>query len=253
MDSAAAEISRAKTSLKGKGVLITGGTTGIGRAIARLLAAEGAKIFIFGRDVSALDDAMEAISKIGEIGGMSADASVRADVDRVFAEAERAMGQVDVLIDNAAVSAEGLTDESEDDWRYAVETNLIGYLAFAKRAAEPMQKRGEGHIVLIGSMSAEYRGKDSSVYVATKSALQGFAMSFRREVSEKGVKVTLIEPGLVGSDMIEAPPSEQRRKIAQGKMLKAEDIAEAVRFALIQPPRCVVMTMQVGEMHREKD
>lgn len=253
MDSATADISAAKTSLKGKGVLITGGTTGIGRAIARLLAAEGAKIFIFGRDVKALDDAMEDISKIGEIGGMTADASIREDVDRVFAEAEKAMGRVDVLIDNAAVAADGLTDENEDDWRYAVETNLVGYLAFAKRAAEPMQDRGAGHIVLIGSMSAEYRGKNSSVYVAAKSALQGFAMSFRREVAEKGVNVTLIEPGLVGSDMIEAPPSEQRKKIAQGKMLKAEDIAEAVKFALIQPPRCVVMTMQVGEMHREKD
>lgn len=241
-------------SLRGKRVLITGGTTGIGRAIARLLASEGAAIFTFGRHERELEDALKDISAVGgEPSGMVADASKREDVALVFQEADRLLGGVDVLIANAAVAAEALESESEDDWRYAVETNFVGYLAFARGAVLRMKEQGGGHIVLIGSMSAEYRGKDSSVYVATKSALQGFAMSFRKEVSAHGVKVTLIEPGLVGSDMIDATPSAQRKKIERGHMLRAEDIAVAVHYALTQPKRCVVMSMQIGELHRDKD
>lgn len=253
MDTAAADLAPEFTSLEGRRVLITGGTTGIGRATAKLLVSQGAKVFTFGRHVKELDDALKDISAVGEIGGMIADAARREDVDRVFREAEANLGGIDVLIDNAAVSAEGLVEESEEAWRYAVEANLVGYLAFAKRAAEHMIKNGGGDIVLIGSMSAEHRGKHSSVYVATKTALQGFADSFRRELSEQNVKVTLIEPGLTGSDMVEGTPSEQRRKIARGQMLRAEDIAEAVRFVLMQPPRSMVLTLQIGEMHREKD
>lgn len=241
-------------SLKGKRVLITGGTTGIGRAIARLLASEGAAIFTFGRHERELEDALKDISAVGgEPSGMVADASKKEDVESVFAESDRLLGGVDVLIANAAVGAEGLADESDEDWRYAVETNLVGYLAFARGAALRMKKQGGGHIVLIGSMSAEYRGKNSSVYVATKSALQGFAMSFRPEMAPHNIKVTLIEPGLVGSDMVEATPSAQRKKIDSGRMLRAEDIAVAVQYALTQPKRCVVMSMQIGELHRNKD
>lgn len=240
-------------SLQGKRVLITGGTTGIGRAIARLLASEGAAIFTFGRHEKELSDALKDISAAGgDPSGMVADAAQREDVESVFKETDRLLGGVDVLIANAAIGAEGLMDESEDEWRYAVETNLVGYLAFARGAALRMKKQG-GHIVLIGSMSAEYRGKNSSVYVATKSALQGFAMSFRREMAPHNIKVTLIEPGLVGSDMIDAPPSTQRRKIESGHMLRAEDIAVAVHYVLSQPKRCVVMSMQIGELHRDKD
>lgn len=229
MDGNLSSIHTATTSLKDRRVLITGGTTGIGRAIARLLASEGARIFTFGRHDRELDDALNDIAEVGEASGMVADAAKREDVEKVFAEADRVLGGLDVLIDNAAVSAEGL--ESDDDWRYAVETNLIGYLAFARGAAERM-KKGGGDIILIGSMTAEYRGKDSSVYVATKSALQGFAMSFRREVSPHNIKVTLIEPGAVGSDMQDMPPSKQRARIKSGHMLRAEDIAVATHYAL---------------------
>lgn len=240
-------------SLQGKRVLITGGTTGIGRAIARLLASEGAAIFTFGRHEQELEDALQDISTIGgEPAGMIADAAKREDVDRVFAEADRMLGGIDVLIDNAAVSAEGLSDESEDDWRYAVETNLVGYLAFARGAAARMKKQGGGHIILIGSMSAEYRSPGSSVYVATKTALQGFAMAFRQEVSKHNIKVTLLEPGLVGSDMVESTPSAQRKKITSAHMLRAEDIAVGVHYVLTQPKRCVVMGLQIGELHREE-
>src|SRR5581483_28678 len=111
-----------------------------------------------------------------------------------------------------------------EDWRYVIDTNLVGAMACAREGLLWMAERKHGHIVIIGSMSAEREGKDSSVYVAGKSGLRGFAESFHKEARNKGVKVTLIEPGEVGSDMQEASPAEQRREIEAGRMLRAEDI-----------------------------
>ncbi len=105
-------------------------------------------------------------------------------------------------------------------------------------------KKG-GHIVLIGSVSADIRGKDSSVYVATKAGVQGFAEAFRKEMIDKNIKVTLIEPGTVGSDMQEDPPARQRKRIRKHEMLRAEDIAVAIHFTLTQPERTVISTMTV--------
>ncbi|HET7717443.1 MAG TPA: SDR family oxidoreductase, partial [Bauldia sp.] len=158
----------------------------------------------------------------------------------------------DIFIDNAGVSGEGIAEMAEDDWRYVVETNLVGAMATADRAAQWMAERRTGHIVIIGSMSAERKGKSSSVYVATKSGLRGFAESFHREVREKGIKVTLIEPGSTGSDMVEATPEEQREKIARHEMLRAEDVAVAVHYAVTQPARCDVTFMQIRP-HIEAD
>src|SRR6185436_15691423 len=115
-----------------------------------------------------------------------------------------------------------------------------------------MSEKKKGHIVIIGSMSAEREGKGSSVYVAGKSGLRGFAESFHKEAREKGVKVTLIEPGQAGSNMQEASPREQRREIRKGTMLRAEDVAVAVHYVLTQPERCDVTFMQIRP-HGEED
>jgi NADP-dependent 3-hydroxy acid dehydrogenase YdfG len=115
-----------------------------------------------------------------------------------------------------------------------------------------MTEAKSGHIIIIGSMSAERKGKSSSVYVATKSGLRGFAESFHREVRERGIKVTLIEPGRTGSDMIEDPPEVQREKIGRREMLRAEDVAVAVHYVVTQPFRCDVTFMQIRP-HVEPD
>jgi NADP-dependent 3-hydroxy acid dehydrogenase YdfG len=108
-----------------------------------------------------------------------------------------------------------------------------------------MKKRKSGDIVLIGSISADNRGEDSSVYVATKAGMQGFAESFRKEAARVGVRVSLIEPGQVGSDMQEETPKQQREKIRGSEMLRAEDVAVAVHYVLTQPARCVLASMTI--------
>jgi NADP-dependent 3-hydroxy acid dehydrogenase YdfG len=233
-------------SMDGKMVLVTGGTTGIGRAIAVELARHGAKVLIFGRHQRELDDAMEALQDvIGEAEGMVADQSKPEDVKKVFAKA-KAMGGLDAVIANAGISADGLADISDKEWRYAMETNLLGYLDVAKRSAEAFEGK-KGDIILIGSVSADNRSKGTSVYTATKSGIQGFADAFRKEMGEKKIRVSLIEPGSVGSDMQDSSPEEQREKIAKAEMLKAEDVAELVTFILTRPERCTISAVRIEE------
>ncbi len=224
-------------------MVITGGTTGLGRAIALRLSAEGASVLIFGRHQPELDDAMRDLSRSGFPAiGMIADVTVKEEVEKVFQKVDEAWGGLDVLMNNAAVSAESLEEETGETAEYAVLTNVSGYLLCARHALERM--RENAHIVLIGSISADRREPRGSVYVATKAAIQGFAESFRQEAAEKGIKVSLVEPGKTGSDMIEETMEEQRESQERLEMLKAEDIAVAVEYILTQPPRCTVAVLK---------
>jgi NADP-dependent 3-hydroxy acid dehydrogenase YdfG len=231
----------------GKSILITGGTTGIGRATAILLASQGARIMVFGRHEQELSDAMKDIHEAGgEVMGLTADTADPEDIKRVFKGVDREMEQLDILLNNAALGYNSVMEGTYEDWQYIVSTNLLGYMAMAHEAIERMKARGGGHIVNIGSMSADVREKDSSVYVATKAGIQGFSEALRKEVNPLGIKVTLIEPGAVGTDMqSQHSPEEQRKLEAEMKMLKAEDIAACVLYTITQPKRCDVVQLQI--------
>ncbi len=239
------------TTLSGKRALITGGTTGIGLAIAKALAGEGARLVLAGRDGKDLAAAVAAVAALGgEAHGQQADTARADDVDRVFDAARRDLGGLDILVCNAAVAADGIAEMGEADWRYALDVNVAGYLACVRSAVAMMAPAGGGAIVLVGSMSAEVREKGSSVYVATKGAIRAFAAALRKEVNEAGIRVTLIEPGAVSTDMASGSAEDQRRAIADETMLLPEDIAACVRFVLGLPSRCDVVTMQVRP-HRQ--
>jgi len=234
-------------SVDGKSILITGGTTGIGRATAILLASWGARVMIFGRHNQELDDALNDIRKAeGQVWGLTADTANPNDIKRVFQEVDHQMNRLDVLINNAALGYNSVMEGSYEEWQYIVHTNLLGYMAMAHEAIERMKTHSAGHIVNIGSMSADVREKGSSVYVATKAGIQGFSEALRKEVNPLGIKVTLIEPGAVGTDMqSDYSPDEQRQKEAKMEMLKAEDIAACVLYTITQPKRCDVVSLQV--------
>jgi NADP-dependent 3-hydroxy acid dehydrogenase YdfG len=238
-------------SLAGKSVVITGGTTGIGRTTACRLAADGAHVLVFGRHEQELQDALKDIQSAangkGKVHGMTADASKPEDVDRVFQEADSRLGGVDVLVNNAALAGHSVLDTEVSEIQNIVQTNLLGYMYCCKQAIERMKAKGEGHIVNIGSMSDTVREEGSDVYVATKSAINGFSEALRKQINEQGIKVSLIEPGLVGTDMTveQVPAEEQEEKIEKMEMLRAEDIAECVHYTLIQPKRCDVVQVQI--------
>ena len=231
-------------SLNGRKAIITGGTTGIGRAIAVLLAAEGAKVFICGRDGDFLTDALIRIREVGEGDGIRADVTDRDDLRRVFDAGERYLDGLDIAVINAAVPVEGAAETGEDELRYALEADFTAYVVSAHIAAEKMQAGSD--IVLIGSMSAVSR-KGASAYTAAKGGVQAFAPALRKELAEKDIKVGLIEPGFTGADFQypEFPPDKQVELINAAKMLRAEDIAVATHFMLRQPRRTAVSLMRV--------
>lgn len=234
--------------LQGKTALITGGTTGIGRAALQLLAAQGVKILFFGTDDKHLKDAMDDMAKLGlenEVMGIVADVSTKENVAFIFQHVDGFLGKLDFLINNAALGADGLMDTSYEDMAYIINVNVLGYLSCAQEAAKRMKDNGGGHIINIGSMSADTREGSSTVYVATKSGIQGFSESLRKELNPAGIKVTLLEPGAVGTDMQPSSPEEQREKEEKLEMLRAEDIAEAILYILTRPKRCDVVELKV--------
>ena len=234
------------TDLAGKAIVITGGTTGIGRATAKLLAEEGARILIFGRHQPELDEAIsDAKGSRGEVHGLVADQSRNDEIQRVFAEADKHIGGCDILINNAAVGLGSFLETKYEDWLYEIQTNLVAYIACCRYAIDRMRPRGAGHIVNIGSMSADLREPNNDVYVATKAGIQGFTESLRKNVNKENIRVTLIEPGAVNTPIQEKPESQKREKVEKMEMLEPQEIAECVRYCLIQPPRCDVVSVQI--------
>lgn len=243
----------AMPSLKGKRVIITGGTTGIGRAIAVLLASEGARVFICGRSDEHLADALARIREVGEGDGITLDLSHEASPKAFVAAGKAYLGGVDVSVINAAIAAEGLSDMSEEEVRYAIATNFTGYLMTAHASIPALD--GAGDIVLIGSMSAHVLGPNSTVYAGIKYGIQGFAEAFRREMGPNGVRVSLVEPGLTGSTMQEpeSPPEKQREKIRDETSLRAEDIAVGVQYILTQPRRTVIQQLTISPRNQDSE
>lgn len=234
-----------RPSLKGRKAVITGGTTGIGRAIGVLLASEGVEIFTCGRTPEHLDDALQRINEVGEGGGINVDLAEKEGVDRFFAQAGQALGSYDIAVINAAIPADGLADMDEDEVRYAIATDFTAYLMSAHKACAAMGEKGD--IILIGSMSAHVLGPHSTVYAGIKKGIAGFAEALRRELAPRGIRVSLIEPGLTGADfqLPDTPPEKQREMIGDEKMLRAEDIAVAAHYVLTQPRRAVVQQLTI--------
>jgi 3-oxoacyl-[acyl-carrier protein] reductase len=244
-DHSLADAHTAQPSLAGRKAIVTGGTTGIGRAIAVLLAAEGVQVFICGRTEAHLHDALTRIREVGDGDGINIDLAKRPDVERFFEAADRYLGSLDIAVINAAVPADALGEPSEDDLDYQIEVDFTSYLRTTRAALDRMKAGSD--IVLIGSMSAVSQSGGSSIYVAAKTGIQGFAHSLRQEVSEEDIKVGLIEPGFTGADFQypEYPPDKQREAINDEMMLRAEDIAVATHFMLTQPRRTAVSLMRV--------
>ena len=238
-------------TFEGYRILVTGGTTGIGRATALELATRGAKVLICGSDPQHMKDALESLRPAaGEVDGVIVDLATKEGVESLFAAVDERLGGLDIAILNAGIAEKGPLDEmSHEACRAIIDLNVSGYIGCALESLKWMKKKDKektgGQIVMIGSMSAEACDEGSATYVASKAGIRGFSTSLRKEANKGGVRVSLIEPGSVGTDMQDEPPEEQEVSEDRLEMLTAEDIARCVSFVLGQPDRCDIVTMQV--------
>lgn len=233
-------------SLAGKRILIAGGTTGIGRSLAEMVVADGAAVFLFGRDQKALDAALAELSgQGGRAGGTTADVSRPDEVARAFALGEKEMGGIDIVICGAAIGWSLTIDSSDEDWQYVIQTNLCGSIACAREAAARMKKSGDGHILFIGSLSAAVQEPNGSMYVASKGGIRALAGSMRKELNPHGISVSLLEPGCTATDLHGEDAAIMEKKVEEFIMLRPDDVAAAILFMITRRTGCEVISMAV--------
>jgi NADP-dependent 3-hydroxy acid dehydrogenase YdfG len=207
--------------------LITGASTGIGAATARQAAEAGYRLVLAARS----QDKLEGLAR--ELGGDEKAIAVRCDVTE-FSDQEAmvrtaidAYGRIDVAFANAGFGGpRGFEEGDPEEWKSMVLTNVLG-AAYTIRATKPALTDSTGHLLLTGSVAGR-RALQGSLYSATKWAVTGMGESARQDYNESGVRVTLIEPGMVDTPFFDSPPEIEA--------LKAEDIARAVMWAVSQPP-----------------
>lgn len=230
--------------MEGKRVLITGGTTGVGLATAILLAKKGCRVFVCGRNTDHLQEAI-ASSPEGRIGGISVDVGSAEGIETLFRAADEWLGRLDFAVLNAGKGAHGpLSEMTHEAYREVVGVNLLSYIGCAMESIRRMTGRG-GHLVMIGSMSAQVFDENAAVYTATKAGIRGFATSLRKEANPLRIRVSLLEPGTIGSEMVDETPEQKGEMIRAMRMMRPEDVAGVIHYVLCQPPVCEVMSMQL--------
>jgi 3-oxoacyl-[acyl-carrier protein] reductase len=229
-------------TLGGKVAIVTGGTKGIGFAIAEALVKQSAKLFICARNKRELNQALERLSKHGRAEGEVCDVRSEDQVRIMIAECERRLGGLDILVNNAGMGYFGKTVEelSGDEFRQTLETNLHGVFYACHFAIPLMKKRGGGYIVNISSLAGQNPHPRMSAYNASKFGLNGFSEALMQEVRQDNIKVSYICPGSVNTEFGGDSPSE-----ANAWQLQPADIAQAVIGLLEMPSRALPSKVEI--------
>lgn len=235
------------SDLTGQAIAITGASSGIGEATALACARAGASVALAARRA----DRIEALAaRINDEGGRAV--ALPTDVAderqaRVFVEhAYEEFGRLDGLINNAGVMLLGPVEGADtDEWRRMVDVNVLGLL-YCTHAALPVMKRNSdpsgGHVVNVSSVAGRHAGLGAAVYNFTKWGVCGFSEALRQEALHSDIRVTIIEPGFVETELLDhntnpmVQAGAKHRKDEIGKVLESDDIANAIVYALAQPP-----------------
>lgn len=217
--------------------IVTGGSRGIGRAVAVRLAKDGMNLVINYRGNSAAAEETERMCR--ELGAevllVQGDVSCAEDCEKLAAQAKEAFGRVDVLVNNAGITRDGLLARmTEEDFRAVLDVNLVGPWNMMKAVNRIMMKQRYGRIVNLSSVTGLMGNMGQTNYAAAKAGILGMTKSYAREVAVRGITVNAVAPGFIDTDMTEAMPEGAKDKIItgipMGRTGKPEDVAEAVAF-----------------------
>jgi NADP-dependent 3-hydroxy acid dehydrogenase YdfG len=233
--------------LDGKVAVVTGASSGIGEATVRALAAEGAAVVAGARRKERLDGLIEEVTRDGgKAIAVESDVTDERQVHDLIQRAVEEYGRIDILVNNAGVMllstvGKGLSDQ----WRQMFEVNVLGLLYATDAAIGHMKEQGAGHLVNISSVAGRKVTRDSSgVYAGSKHAVGAISEGLRQELLEDNIRVTVVEPGAVETELTDHITDEDAKEglsgLLQLEILQSEDVANAIAYAVTQPERVSV-------------
>lgn len=227
-------------NLNGKAAIVTGGTRGIGRAIAESLARAGAHVCVGARNVEELEEAVAELNDLGE-GVVAGDVRSEEEVRAMFEHAVSELGGVDVLVNNAGIGLFKTVEETTpDEFRSVIETNLCGVFYCCREAVPLMRERGGGYVINVSSLAGANPHPKMAAYNASKFALNGFSEAFMQEVRHDGIKVSYVMPGSVNTSFGGDTPDESK-----SWQLQPEDIARVVMDLLAHDERSLPSRVEI--------
>ena len=231
--------------LNGKVAVVTGASSGIGEATVRSLAAEGAAVVAGARRKERLEGLVEEVTRSGAQAiavecDVTDEQQAHALVDRAIGE----FGRIDILVNNAGVMLLSKVEKGlSEEWRQMFDVNVLGLLYATDAAIEAMKEQGSGHIVNVSSVAGRKTRPTGGVYSGTKFAVNAISEALRQELLEDGIRITIVEPGAVATELTEHITDEEVReglKQRNIEPLQSEDIANAITYAVGQPQRVSV-------------
>lgn len=237
--------------MKNKTAFITGATSGIGMATAKLFAENGLKLILCGRREERLKSLSEELSKITTVHTLKFDVRNKEAVFAAVQSLPEEFSTIDILINDAgnAHGMDAIDEGNIDDWDAMLDINVKGLLYVSKAILPKMMERKSGHIINIGSTAGKEVYPKGNVYCASKHAVDAINQGMRLDLNGKGIKVGAINPGLVQTEFSEVRfkgDSEKAEKVYQGYTpLKPEDVADIIWFAVTRPPHVNIADLTV--------